>query len=251
MVLTRGFRGLSYTLLTPDNHFVSRLPSLPGATMIKLVTPRLAPSRLAEYLITFGAGFTADDDPQSVEWRVMAGYESFFFGLDPGATVAWDGMPGFALGPRCYAYIPAAMPFTLRGAPAARLLWLKRRYQSWPGLDEPVGSWGSADEVLATDTATPGLRRRELIDPADPRYDFNISLMSFEPGVGLPQVEIHDEEHGLYMTAGGGVYTLQSEEHEVTAGDFIYMAPYCPQGFVAGSAGAEYLLYKDVFRDGF
>jgi (S)-ureidoglycine aminohydrolase len=40
-------------------------------------------------------------------------------------------------------------------------------------------------------------------------------------------------------------------EHEVAAGDFIYMAPYCPQGFVSGTAGAEYLLYKDVFRDGF
>ena len=35
------------------------------------------------------------------------------------------------------------------------------------------------------------------------------------------------------------------------AGDFIYMAPYCPQSFVAGDEPAEYLLYKDVWRDGF
>jgi (S)-ureidoglycine aminohydrolase len=250
MVSTRGSRGLAYTLLTPDNHFVSRLPSLPGATVIKLVTPRLAPSRLAEYLVSFGSD-PAHQREQPVEWRVMAGYESFFFGLDAGASVSWDGMPGFALEPRCFAYIPAAMPFTLRGRADARLLWLKRRYQSWPGLDEPVGSWGSAADVVAAETATPGLRRRELIDPADARWDFNMSLMSFEPGVGLPQIEIHDEEHGLYMTAGGGVYTLQRDEHEVTAGDFIYMAPYCPQGFASGPAGAEYLLYKDVFRDGF
>ena len=35
-------------------------------------------------------------------------------------------------------------------------------------------------------------------------------------------------------------------------GDFIYMAPYCPQGFEAGGdVPAEYLLYKDVYRDGF
>ena len=251
MASTRGFRGLSYTLLTPDNHFVSRLPSLPGATMIKLVTPRLAPSRLAQYLITFGAGAGRDDDPAPVQSRVMAGYESFFFGLEAGASVAWDGMPGLGLAARRYAYIPAAMPFTLRGAPGARLLWLKRRYQSWPGLEEPIGSWGSAADVAATETATPGLRRRELIDPADPRYDFNMSLMSFESGVGLPQIEIHDEEHGLYMTAGGGVYTLERDQHEVSEGDFIYMAPYCPQGFVSGPRGAEYLLYKDVFRDGF
>jgi len=78
-----------------------------------------------------------------------------------------------------------------------------------------------------------------------------MSLMAFDPGVMLPQVEIHDEEHGLYMTAGSGVYALNGEEHEVREGDFIYMAPYCPQGFCAGDGGAEYLLYKDVYRDGF
>jgi glyoxylate utilization-related uncharacterized protein len=33
---------------------------------------------------------------------------------------------------------------------------------------------------------------------------------------------------------------------------FIYMAPYCPQSFVAdATTGAEYLLYKDALRDGF
>jgi (S)-ureidoglycine aminohydrolase len=37
----------------------------------------------------------------------------------------------------------------------------------------------------------------------------------------------------------------------VGAGDFIYMAPYCPQSFVAGDEPSEYLLYKDVWRDGF
>jgi (S)-ureidoglycine aminohydrolase len=252
MVTTRGFRGPSYTLLTPANHFVSRLPALPGASVIKLVTPRLAPSRLAQYLIAFGADpATESGAARSVQWRVLAGYESFFFALDAGASLAWDGMARLPLSPRSYAYIPAAMPFTLRGDPGARVLWIKRRYQPWPGLEDPVVTWGSADEVAATETPTPGLRRRELIDPRDSRYDFNMSLMSFDPGVGLPQVEIHDEEHGLYMTAGGGIYTLERDEHPVSRDDFIYMAPYCPQGFTAAESGAEYLLYKDVHRDGF
>ena len=61
-----------------------------------------------------------------------------------------------------------------------------------------------------------------------------MSLLAFDPGVGLDKVEIHDEEHGLYMTAGGGTYLLEDRELEVQAGDFIYMAPYCPQSFVAG-----------------
>jgi (S)-ureidoglycine aminohydrolase len=79
-----------------------------------------------------------------------------------------------------------------------------------------------------------------------------MSLLAFDPGVGLDKVEIHDEEHGLYMTAGGGLYHLDGEQHEVRRDDFIYMAPYCPQSFVATGPGpAEYLLYKDVYRDGF
>jgi (S)-ureidoglycine aminohydrolase len=69
--------------------------------------------------------------------------------------------------------------------------------------------------------------------------------------VALAQIEIHDEEHGLYMTSGGGLYHLDGEELEVVEDDFIYMAPYCPQGFRAGSRGGSYLLYKDVYRDGF
>ena len=27
------------------------------------------------------------------------------------------------------------------------------------------------------------------------------------------------------------------------------MAPYCPQTFVAGADGGEYLLYKDIYRE--
>jgi (S)-ureidoglycine aminohydrolase len=70
--------------------------------------------------------------------------------------------------------------------------------------------------------------------------------------VGLAQVEIHDEEHGLYMTAGSGLYYLDGEEYDVSRGDFIYMAPYCPQSFTAAdNTAAEYLLYKDVYREGF
>ena len=45
------------------------------------------------------------------------------------------------------------------------------------------------------------------------------------------------------MTAGGGTYLLEDDEHEVAEGDFIYMPPYCPQGFASGREGAEYLLY--------
>ncbi len=56
-------------------------------------------------------------------------------------------------------------------------------------------------------------------------------------------------EHGLLMLSGQGVYRLDDSWYCVTAGDAIWMAPYCPQWFVAmGKAPARYLYYKDVNR---
>jgi (S)-ureidoglycine aminohydrolase len=242
MIETRGHRGRAYTLLTPDNHYASHLPNLPGASVFKLVTPRRAPARLAQYLVSIGE--------QAVTAEIAPGFENFFFALQGSGEVRWEDRRA-ELAARAYAYVPAPAALTLMAGPGARLLWLKRRYEPWPGLESPPGCSGRAQDVTAQETATAGLRRRELLEPTDPRFDFNMSLMSFEAGVGLPQIEIHDEEHGLYMTSGGGVYTLERDDHEVREGDFIYMAPYCPQGFAAGEAGAEYLLYKDVYRDGF
>jgi hypothetical protein len=68
---------------------------------------------------------------------------------------------------------------------------------------------GHRDDEPFTDTDVPGFRRRELLPTDDPAFDFNVSLLAFDPGVGLDKVEIHDEEHGLYMTAGGGTYLLE------------------------------------------
>ena len=57
-----------------------------------------------------------------------------------------------------------------------------------------------------------------------------MSLLAFDAGVGLDNIEVHDEEHGLYMTAGAGLYFLDGALHEVEAGDFVYMAPVLPAG---------------------
>jgi (S)-ureidoglycine aminohydrolase len=238
----RGTRGNAFTLLTPDNRYVSRLPNLPGAKVYKLVTPRLAPARFAEYLVV------APDE--GVAWTVDPGYEHFLFGRSGTARLGL-GEPVHELGGGGFAYVPAGVHFSVRADAGAEVLWLKRRYQAWPDIAEPTAAFGRLDDVPATATIVPGLTRQELIDPADGAYDFNISLMSFGPGVALSQIEIHDEEHGLYMTSGHGDYHLDGGQYPVQMDDFIYMAPYCPQGFQAGTEGASYLLYKDVYRDGF
>jgi (S)-ureidoglycine aminohydrolase len=51
------------------------------------------------------------------------------------------------------------------------------------------------------------------------------------------------------MLEGGGIYRLGEHWYSVTAGDFIWMGPFCPQWFGAlGKRPAKYLIYKDWNR---
>jgi len=238
----RGTRGNAFTLLTADNRYVSRHPNLPGAKFYKLITPRLAPARFAEYLVVAPSA--------GVAWTTEPGYEHFLFGRS-GEAVLHSGDATHEFGHGGFAYLPADVRFSVEAHADAEVLWLKRKYEEWPELAAPATVFGRLDDVPATETAVPGLTRQELIDPTDGAFDFNISLMDFGPDVALSQIEIHDEEHGLYMTRGRGDYHLAGGQYPVQTDDFIYMAPYCPQGFRAGPEGASYLLYKDVYRDGF
>jgi (S)-ureidoglycine aminohydrolase len=242
---SRGRRGASFTLVTPANHYPSRLPEFGDAPVVKLVTPRMAPARIGEYLLALpAAGGTTRP--------VGAGFETFLYALDGVVTVQVDGSE-LPLGGGAYLYAPPAMTFELfAGELPARVLMIKRGYEPTPGHEEPSLRSGHRDDEPFADTPVRGFMRRELLPVDDPAFDFAMSLLSFESGVGLDNIEVHDEEHGLYMTAGAGLYYLDGELLEVEAGDFIYMAPYCPQGFTAtGHEPAEYLLYKDTWRDGF
>ena len=93
-----------------------------------------------------------------------------------------------------------------------------------------------------------GLMVRSLI-PADFAFDFAVNTMTYAPGAALPMVEVHVMEHGLVMLEGGGIYRLGEHWYPVAQGDFIWMAPYCPQWFGAlGKTPAKYLIYKDWNR---
>ena len=73
--------------------------------------------------------------------------------------------------------------------------------------------------------------------------------MAYAPGASLSQVEVHYMEHGVLMLEGSGIYRLGNAWYPVQAGDFIWMAPYCPQWFgCIGKASAKYLIYKNLNR---
>ena len=72
---SRGALGHGYTVVTPANHYPSRLPEFGDQPVVKLVTPRMAPSRIGQYLVSLDAG-------GGTTRRVGAGYERFFYVLD-------------------------------------------------------------------------------------------------------------------------------------------------------------------------
>ena len=82
-----------------------------------------------------------------------------------------------------------------------------------------------------------------------PSFDCAVNTMVYQPGAALNMVEMHVMEHGLLMLEGGGIYRLGDAWYPVTAGDFIWMGPWCPQWFGAiGKKPAKYLIYKDWNR---
>jgi (S)-ureidoglycine aminohydrolase len=94
----------------------------------------------------------------------------------------------------------------------------------------------------------PSLQVKCLL-PDEISFDFAVNTMVYQPGAALSMVEMHVMEHGLIMLEGGGIYRLGDSWYPVTAGDFIWMAPWCPQWFGAiGKVPAKYLIYKDWNR---
>jgi len=154
------------------------------------------------------------------------------------------------LNPGGYAYVPPGHATTVCSDAAARAVVIEKPYQSLGGVSAPALTTGAEDDASATYLGDdPWLEVRGLI-PDNAAFDFRVNTMTYQPGASLPGVEIHVMEHGLLMLQGGGIYLLGSQWYPVQAGDFIWMAPYCPQWFGAlGKQPAKYLIYKDWDRD--
>jgi len=148
-----------------------------------------------------------------------------------------------------YAYFPGEHHAIVRAKTAARAAIIEKPYQPLPGVSAPGYFTGRESEVAVTALMGDDALEVRALLPENPSFDFAVNTMTYLPGATLPMVEIHVMEHGLLMLAGGGIYRLGDHWYPVAGGDFIWMAPGCPQWFGAlGKTSAKYLIYKDWNR---
>jgi (S)-ureidoglycine aminohydrolase len=230
---TRSVRRADYLLQTPEAFVRAPLPGMHKATAIVHAAPALG-ARFVQYTAELEArgslGPTVD--------------QRFIYVLDGELKV-----DAKSLAAGDYVYLPAGSAAAVSAVKASRAAVFEKPYQPLAGTDSPsllTGSESKAPQTFLNDD--PALDVRSLI-PDNAAFDFRVNTMTYLPGAALPAVEIHVMEHGLLMLAGGGIYRLGCDWHPVTAGDFIWMAAYCPQWFGAlGKTPAKYLIYKDWDR---
>jgi (S)-ureidoglycine aminohydrolase len=224
-------------LQTPDTFVRTQIPGTNRAAVIVHISPAMG-ATFTQYTVEF--------EPGGILGSAVG--QRFLYVLE-GSIVADAGAHKHALGTGGFAYIPQGAEQRISAVERSRAAVIEQPYREVRGIVAPeflVGQEADAASVALMGDAD--LQVRSLL-PDTMAFDFAVNTMTYQPGAGLGIVEVHMMEHGLLMLEGGGIYRLDDDWHPVTAGDFIWMAPYCPQWFGAiGKTPAKYLIYKDWNR---
>jgi len=237
--LTRSVLREDHAVLTADTFVRAPLPRMNKATAIIHAGPAIG-AGFTQYTAEMEAGGCLGDLPVACE--------RFLYVLDGNIDVELSGKQ-HSLSKSHYAYIPEQLDHSVTATGESRLAVIEKQYVTLDGIRRPAAIVGKESSVrsepLEGDEA---IAVRHLL-PDDMAFDCAVNTMTYEPGSSLPMVEMHVMEHGLLMLEGGGIYRLGEHWYPVTAGDFIWMGPYCPQWFGAlGKVPARYLIYKDWNR---
>ena len=250
---TRSSLKSDHLLHTPDTFIRTPQPGSNGVEFVVHCAPGIGSGRGAAF-----TQMTAEFAPNGTLAAATPGTQRFLYVLEGQIDLEILGSrTSGALTPGKFAYVPAETAHQLRAVEASSAVLIEKRYTAATGTSHETGQATNRPEAIIGDESTTaseslngdaGLQVRHLM-PDGPTWDFAVNTMTYDPGAALPMVEIHTMEHGLLMLEGGGIYRLGDHWYPVTAGDFIWMAPYCPQWFGAlGKTPAKYLIYKDWYR---
>jgi (S)-ureidoglycine aminohydrolase len=234
---TRSSQQANHLLLTPDTFVRTALPGMSKCSAIVHVSPALG-AKFTQYTAEFEAGGELGNTPA----------QRFIFVIEGNVKLEVAGKSS-ELQDRGYSYIPEGLHHRVAATKASRVAVIEKLYQPGDSAKPPSLITSSEDEVPSHPLGDdPGLQVKCLL-PDRMSFDFAVNTMVYQPGAALSMVEMHVMEHGLIMLEGGGIYRLGDSWYPVTAGDFIWMGPWCPQWFGAiGKVPAKYLIYKDWNR---
>ncbi|HEV3206667.1 MAG TPA: (S)-ureidoglycine aminohydrolase [Terriglobales bacterium] len=234
---TRSSHQRNHLLQTPDTFVRTALPGLKNGSAIVHVSPALSVG-FTQYSAEFEAGGELGSSTA----------QRFIFVVDGAVKVEAEGRPR-ELSARGYAYLPQGLQHRVVAAKASRVAVIEKPYQELASVKAPTVLISSEDDVASHALNDDADLQVKCLLPEAVNFDFAVNTMTYQPGASLSMVEMHVMEHGLIMLEGGGIYRLGESWYPVTAGDFIWMAPWCPQWFGAlGKVPAKYLIYKDWNR---
>ncbi len=231
--VTRSAHREDHLLSTPDTFVRAAFPGLTKATAIIHISPERG-AKFAQYTLEM-------EESGALEPGCT---QRFLYVIEGSIRVGER-----QLSPGSYAFLPERTEQRISAVAKSRITIIEKPYVPNEAVASPEALFGNEPSITPQYFMDdPWLEVRTLL-PAHPSFDFAVNTMTFQPGASLPMTEIHVMEHGLLMLEGGGIYKLNDFWYSVTAGDFIWMAPYCPQWFGAiGKTPAKYLIYKDFNR---
>jgi (S)-ureidoglycine aminohydrolase len=234
--LTRTVVRPNYALIARDSYVPSVLPGWSGCTPYVLVSGAMG-AELVQMLIECQQGARGRTETAAREWVAY---------LVAGAAT----LNGARLEAGGYAYVPphSSIDFESHAA-GTQLLVFEKLYDGLGDFDPPDFFAGHESDAKETPFLGDPRARLKTLLPDGVAWDLAVNVFTYDPGATLPFVETHVMEHGMLFLNGSGVYRLDEDWHPVTAGDALWIAPYCPQWFIAaGPEPARYIYYKDVNR---
>ncbi len=231
-----------YALMPLEGFPASRLPTWPDAQVKVLASPALG-ARFVQYLIELPAGSEG-------EFAADSTTETFFYVLSgKGVFLDREGVKE-QLRAGSFGLTPPGRANHFTATEPLRLLLLRKKYEPAAGIKLFDGVYAHESGVKKEVWGDNPHSLLQTLIPDTFAHDMAMNIFTFSPGHGLPIVETHVMEHGLYFLDGKGMYYLDDEWMEVDKDDFIWMGPYCPQSFYAtGPTPSRYLYYKNVNRE--
>jgi (S)-ureidoglycine aminohydrolase len=235
---TRSDRQPTHLLHTPDTFVPVSLPGYESVTVVVHAAPAMG-AAFTQYTALFEPGGSLGP----------ALGQRFLYVVEGGLFVKLGGRKAHQLGPGGYAHIPPNQLHSVEASVKSRVVVIEKPVTPLLNVTPDVAVFAHEETVFAEALAgNEALQVKQLL-PATPGFDYAVNIMTYEPGASLHMVEVHVMEHGLLMLQGSGIYRLANSWYPVQEGDFIWMAPYCPQWFGAvGKGDAKYLIYKDFNR---